>query len=623
MSSIQTCRDTSDAVEMCAPLGLYLKAIARLNVSIQLPQMKTPGRSISSWEVMEKLRQAIKPDEFTTLKISKTTLEFIRFEGEVENRSALKAVVARLDNSTFKLSGFPDNLRVRAAEAKVPFPTRHDWDSYFRDAKGMDEMKPGERPDTIYVQGLPCKWFADKRRDADRPNEQLVCQAFGGPGLVRRLDIPLLDPYQKDAEASVGRISTFSFSQELTFDVYVQYMEYMGFVKAMDSLRGMKLMLKTPEGRAFTANIKVDFDRSRHLSEESIQRRQQERLKIEALEREREERVLRERLEEEQMREAERYQEELRKKWEEEEARRKREEEMRKKEEEESLRRKKVEAECKRHKGSNRKRSGERKKSKRKRRKKEENSSPGLEESRRRSDEQRLPEQKRLAERQRIVEDQRLAEKQRLAEQQHITEQQRLAEQKRHTEQQRIIEQQRLAEQRCLAEQQRIVEQQRLVELQQIAEQERITEQERIAQQQLISEQERIAERECIAEEPCITDQERITEQECIAEQHRQQVESEERQQECAAEATRKLQATHLLQELFDLVRTQKRKEEEEKNAEAEEEENKLREHLLRQEQLLREKLLRNLEAKKRQKALEAKVQSGKNSTVLIRASQS
>ncbi|KAH7967815.1 hypothetical protein HPB52_002624 [Rhipicephalus sanguineus] len=435
MSSIQTCRDTSDAVEMCAPLGLYLKAIARLNVSIQLPQMKTPGKSISSWEVMEKLRQAIKPDEFTTLKISKTTLEFIRFEGEVENRSALKAVVARLDSSTVKLSGFPENLRVRAAEAKVPFPTRHDWDSYFRDAKGMDEMKPGERPDTIYVQGLPCKWFADKRRDADRPSEQLVCQAFGGPGLVRRLDIPLLDPYQKDAETSVGRISTFSFSQELTFDVYVQYMEYMGFVKAMDSLRGMKLMLKTPEGRAFTANIKVDFDRSRHLSEESIQRRQQERLKIEALEREREERVLRERLEEEQMREAE--------------------------------------------------------------------SDP-------------------------------------------------------------------------------------------------------------------------IVEELCIFDEEHTAEQERIAEQHRLQLESQERQQEYAAEATRKLQATHLLQELFDLVRAQKQKEEEEKkNAEAEEEESKLREHLLQQEQLLREKLLRNLEAKKRQKALEAKVQSGKNSTVLIRASQS
>ncbi|KAH6936560.1 hypothetical protein HPB50_019121 [Hyalomma asiaticum] len=442
MSSIQTCRDTSDAVEMCAPLGLYLKAIARLNVSIQLPQMKTPGKSISSWEVMEKLRQAIKPDEFTTLKISKTTLEFIRFEGEVENRSALKAVIARLDSSTImECFSHALLLRLKVCATVIFADTLHTYISTY----------PEEHKESL--QGLPCKWFADKRRDADRPSEQLVCQAFGGPGPVRRLDIPLLDPYQKDAETSVGRISTFSFSQELTFDVYVQYMEYMGFVKAMDSLRGMKLMLKTPEGRAFTANIKVDFDRSRHLSEESIQRRQQERLKIEALEREREERVLRERLEEEQMREAER--------------RRQREEE-----------------------------------------------------------EQR---------------ERRREEKQRRRE-----------------------------------------------------------------------------------EQPCIIDEKHSAEQERIAEQHRLQVESEQRQQECAAEATRKLQATHLLQELFDLVRTQKHKEEEEKkNAEAEEEERKLREHLLQQEQLLREKLLRNLEAKKRQKALEAKVQSGKNSTVLIRASQS
>lgn len=306
MCTIQTCRDTSDAVELCEPLGLYLKTVARLNVSIQLPQMKTPGKSISNWEVMEKLRQAIRPEEFTTLKISKTTLEFIRFEGEVENKSALKTIVSRLEGSTVKLSGFPDNLRIRAAEAKVPFPTRHDWDSYFRDARDMDEMKPGERPDTIYVQGLPCKWFADKRRDPDRPSELLVRQAFSSLGEVRCLDIPLLDPYQKDAEAAVGKISTFSFSQDLTFDVYVQYKEYIGFVKAMDSLRGMKLMYKTPEGRAFAANIKVDFDKSQHLSEESITRRQQEKLKMEALEREREERVLRERQEEERLREAER-----------------------------------------------------------------------------------------------------------------------------------------------------------------------------------------------------------------------------------------------------------------------------------------------------------------------------
>ena len=45
--------------------------------------------------------------------------------------------------STMKLSGYPEVLKVRAVEAKSAFPSRHDWDSYFRDAKNMNEMKPG------------------------------------------------------------------------------------------------------------------------------------------------------------------------------------------------------------------------------------------------------------------------------------------------------------------------------------------------------------------------------------------------------------------------------------------------------------------------------------------------
>ncbi|EEC08000.1 splicing factor, arginine/serine-rich 17A, putative, partial [Ixodes scapularis] len=347
MCTIQTCRDTSDAVELCESLGLYLKTVARLNVSIQLPQMKTPGKSISNWEVMEKLRQAIRPEEFTTLKISKTTLEFIRFEGEVENKSALKTIVSRLEGSTVKLSGFPDNLRIRAAEAKVPFPTRHDWDSYFRDARDMDEMKPGERPDTIYVQGLPCKWFADKRRDPDRPSELLVRQAFSSLGEVRCLDIPLLDPYQKDM-LCVGAA-----------DIHCEQHESMTVGTRMLSANHMQSKSRL---------IRVDFDKSQHLSEESITRRQQEKLKMEALEREREEREeLRERKREEKQRRKEerkrREEEERRRKEEEaqrlkeaeeqrlreeEELRRKAEEEARKKREEEELKRQREEEERRR-----------------------------------------------------------------------------------------------------------------------------------------------------------------------------------------------------------------------------------------------------------------------------------
>ena len=128
---------------LCPSQGLYLKPAARINISVHLPTLKLPGKTISNWEVMEKLRHWASPEEFIVLKVSKSTLEFIRFEGEIENRSKLSAVLARLDGRSIKLSGFPDPLKVRAAEAKPDFPSRYSWDSYFRDAKNMNEMKPG------------------------------------------------------------------------------------------------------------------------------------------------------------------------------------------------------------------------------------------------------------------------------------------------------------------------------------------------------------------------------------------------------------------------------------------------------------------------------------------------
>ena len=91
--------------------------------------------------------------------MAKSSLEFIRFEAEIENYGSMEQVLAKLDMKTVKLSGFQELLKVRAAESKPPFPTRHEWDSYFRENKAMNEMKPGERPDTIHIQNLPTKWY--------------------------------------------------------------------------------------------------------------------------------------------------------------------------------------------------------------------------------------------------------------------------------------------------------------------------------------------------------------------------------------------------------------------------------------------------------------------------------
>jgi len=259
------CNDTSEATELFKPQGLYLKPVAKLNVCVQLPQLKQPGKSISNWEVMEKVKHMARPHSFLLLKIIKSTLEFIRLEGETENKGLIKTLIQRLDSKTIKLSGFPDILKVKAAEAKVSFPSRYDWDSYFRDAKNMNEMKAGERPDTIHFKDLPTRWFASHHsKEKEDPSEQVLKWVFENFGEIRCVDIPMLDPYRKEMTLSTksGAIQTFTFGQDLTFEAFVQFKEYIGFVKAMDALRGMKLLYITGEGdeeKAYTANMKVQF----------------------------------------------------------------------------------------------------------------------------------------------------------------------------------------------------------------------------------------------------------------------------------------------------------------------------------------------------------------------------
>ncbi|XP_054643614.1 A-kinase anchor protein 17A isoform X2 [Dunckerocampus dactyliophorus] len=319
--------DTTEAVCLSAEYNIYLKPIAKMTVSVTLPQLKLPGKSISNWEVMERVKAMVVPDQFAALRISKSTMDFIRFEGEVENKTVVKSLLSRLDGKSIKLSGFTDVLKVRAVENKVDFPTRHDWDSFFRDAKDMNETLPGERPDTIHLEGLPCRWFSQKQGNfPDRPSEEALVAVFESFGKVRNIDIPMLDPYRE--EMLDKNFNTFSFGGHLNFEAYVQYQEYCGFTKAMDTLRGMKLMLKGDDGKAVACNIKVSFDTTKHLSELAIKKRNLERLKLQELEKQREEQKRRKKEEEERRKEQERKQKEQ----EAEERERKKEERQRKRE---------------------------------------------------------------------------------------------------------------------------------------------------------------------------------------------------------------------------------------------------------------------------------------------------
>merc|ERR1711874_435909 len=111
-------------------------------------------------------------------------------------------------------------------------------------------------------------------------------QAFGD---IRIVDIPMLDPYRHKMKKTLSGINTFSFGQDLVFEAYIQYKEYIGFVKAMNALKGMKLCYKDRESeRAWTSNIKTDFDKSKHLAETTIKQRKVERERIVKEERDKE-----------------------------------------------------------------------------------------------------------------------------------------------------------------------------------------------------------------------------------------------------------------------------------------------------------------------------------------------
>ncbi|CAL8100746.1 unnamed protein product [Orchesella dallaii] len=181
---------------------------------------------------------------------------------------------------SMKITGFKEPMKIRVAEAKIPFPSKYDWDSFFRDAKNMNEMKPGERPDTIHLQNLPCKWFSDHPLDEKPiPSEKLFRRIWETFGDVRSIDIPIADPYRTQMQSSIAGIKTFTFSSDSVFEAYVQYRDYMNFVRAMDALRGCYIFFEETN-KYWVANVKVDFDKSKHLGEESIRKRRIERERL-------------------------------------------------------------------------------------------------------------------------------------------------------------------------------------------------------------------------------------------------------------------------------------------------------------------------------------------------------
>uniref|UniRef100_A0A8C6XKA1 RRM domain-containing protein n=1 Tax=Naja naja TaxID=35670 RepID=A0A8C6XKA1_NAJNA len=269
MADITLVCDPSEATELCASQQLYLKPVAKLTISVVLPEHTGSTRAFSKWEVMDKLKNMISPDQFSSVKVSKSTKAFVRFEGEAETKRLVSSLKEKLHGQRIKLNGFKEELEVVATEAPPDGP-----DSGIRAV-----------PDCVHLEGLPCKWFAPKGSDSETPSEEVLRMVFGPFGEIRNVDIPMLDPYR---EETVGRSRNhFAFRGMRSFEAFVQYQAPESFARAMETLKGMKLMLKGDDGKALACNIKVTPDATNHFSENAIKQRTLERLTLQGLERER------------------------------------------------------------------------------------------------------------------------------------------------------------------------------------------------------------------------------------------------------------------------------------------------------------------------------------------------
>lgn len=97
----------------------------------------------------------------------------------------------------------------------------------------FDDCMPGERPDTLLIDGLPKRWLTSS--SGAKPSDEEVAEAarffFSSLGNVR--DVCLAAP-PDDEGATAGF--------NLTIAVHVQYETFEGFCRACASLRNRKLV---------------------------------------------------------------------------------------------------------------------------------------------------------------------------------------------------------------------------------------------------------------------------------------------------------------------------------------------------------------------------------------------
>lgn len=239
---------------------------------------------------MEKVKQVAAPTKFVSMRVKLSTVDFVRFEAELEHSSQIETSIKSLNDQSIKIGGFTQPFKTKAKKASTDFPTKQQWESHFMEnAEHYDENKPGERPDTVLFKDVPKRFFSEEASLI--PTEDNVRLAFLTFGQIRHIDIPMLSGEEDSLLSGAGLVAgglpgeefnAFSLTGTgLNFDFYVQFIDRIGFERCMDEFRDMKLMHIDDTGKAVAAAVKIQFDKSKHLSEAKILQRQESRKQAE------------------------------------------------------------------------------------------------------------------------------------------------------------------------------------------------------------------------------------------------------------------------------------------------------------------------------------------------------
>ncbi|KII67450.1 A-kinase anchor protein 17A [Thelohanellus kitauei] len=264
-------------------LGLFLKPLSKIMITIVLPEKKIVGKMISNWEVMETIKKKIQPDSFLALKVCNSSLIKVLLEAEVMSLEQRAMIIKKLDKNHIKLSGFQDKFIMSAEPAKIKTVKRLDWETFFKGSDFIDS-DPGERPDTIHIEDLPVAWFKVPGKRID----EYIRDIFSKFGKITNLVVPLLDPYNDRVNAVIengyepesdGFRKTSFLARGLMFDAYVQFESYQSFCDCIETFNGMKMVKVSDEDQHF-CNFKFDFDRTKRLSEKVIEEREKIKMNL-------------------------------------------------------------------------------------------------------------------------------------------------------------------------------------------------------------------------------------------------------------------------------------------------------------------------------------------------------